>query len=27
VLSNCNVFSGPASMFSMRYNSEEGLLE
>ncbi len=27
VLSHCNVFSGPASMFSMRYNSEEGLLE
>jgi hypothetical protein len=27
VLSNCNVFSGPASIFSMRYNSEEGLIE
>ena len=27
VLSHCNVFSGPASVFSMRYNSEEGLLE
>jgi len=27
VLSNCNVFSGPASIFSMRYNSEEGILE
>jgi hypothetical protein len=27
VLSNCNVFSGPASIFSMRYNSEEGVLE
>jgi hypothetical protein len=27
VLSHCNVFSGPASMFSMRYNREEGLLE
>jgi hypothetical protein len=27
VLSHCNVFSAPASMFSMRYNSEEGLLE
>jgi len=27
VLSNCNVFSGPASIFSMRYNSEEGMLE
>jgi hypothetical protein len=27
VLAHCNVFSGPASMFSMRYNSEEGLLE
>lgn len=27
ILSQCNVFSGPASMFSMRYNSEEGLLE
>ncbi len=27
VLSRCNVFSGPASVFSMRYNSEEGLLE
>ena len=27
VLSNCNVFSGPASIFSMRYNCEEGMLE
>lgn len=27
VLSHCNVFSGPASVFSMKYNSEEGLLE
>lgn len=27
VLAHCNVFSGPASVFSMRYNSEEGLLE
>jgi hypothetical protein len=27
VLSHCNVFSGPASVFSMRYNSEEGLLD
>ncbi|MBW2078353.1 MAG: hypothetical protein DRG87_07700 [Deltaproteobacteria bacterium] len=27
VLAHCNVFTGPASMFSMRYNSEEGLLE
>jgi len=27
VLTNCNVFSGPASIFSMRYNSEEGVLE
>ena len=27
VLSNCNVFSGPASIFSMRYNSEEGVME
>jgi hypothetical protein len=27
VLAHCNVFSGPASIFSMRYNSEEGLLE
>jgi len=27
VLSHCNVFSGPASIFSMRYNSEEGVLE
>ena len=27
VLSNCNVFSGPASIFSMRYNSEEGVIE
>jgi len=27
VLSNCNVFSGPASIFSMRYNSEEGIIE
>ena len=27
VLSNCNVFSGPASIFSMRYNSEGGMLE
>jgi hypothetical protein len=27
ILSHCNVFSGPASMFSMRYNSEEGLIE
>lgn len=27
VLAHCNVFSGPASIFSMRYNSEEGILE
>jgi hypothetical protein len=27
VFSHCNVFSGPASVFSMRYNSEEGLLD
>jgi len=27
VLSHCNVFSGPASVFSIKYNSEEGLLE
>ena len=27
VLSNCNVFSGPASIFSMRYNNEEGIIE
>jgi len=27
VLANCNVFSGPASLFSIRYNSEEGLFE
>jgi hypothetical protein len=27
VLAHCNVFSGPASIFSMRYNSEESLLE
>jgi len=27
VLSNCNVFSGPASIFSMRYTSEEGVIE
>jgi hypothetical protein len=27
VLSHCNVFSGPASIFSMRYNSEDGVLE
>jgi hypothetical protein len=27
VLSHCNVFSSPASLFSMRYNSEEALLE
>jgi hypothetical protein len=27
VLAHCNVFSGAASIFSMRYNSEEGLLE
>lgn len=27
VLSTCNVFSGPASIFSMKYNSEEGILE
>jgi hypothetical protein len=27
VLTHCNVFSGPASLFSMRYNIEEGLLE
>jgi hypothetical protein len=27
VLSHCNVFSGQASVFSMRYNSEEGLLD
>ncbi|MBW2002109.1 MAG: hypothetical protein JRI30_06305 [Deltaproteobacteria bacterium] len=27
ILSHCNVFSGPASIFSMRYNSEEGVIE
>jgi hypothetical protein len=27
VLSHCNVFSGPASIFSMRYNNEDGVLE
>jgi hypothetical protein len=27
VLTHCNVFSSPASLFSMRYNIEEGLLE
>jgi hypothetical protein len=27
VLTHCNVFSSPASIFSMRYNIEEGLLE
>lgn len=27
VLAHCNVFTGPASIFSMRYNSDEGLLE
>jgi hypothetical protein len=27
VFAHCNVFSGPASMFSMRYNSEEGVLQ
>jgi len=27
VLSHCNVFSGPASIFSMRYNNEEGVIE
>ncbi|MBC8461070.1 MAG: hypothetical protein H8D67_24040 [Deltaproteobacteria bacterium] len=27
VLAHCNVFSGPGSIFSMRYNSEEGILE
>jgi len=27
VLSHCNVFSGPAAIFSMRYNSEEGVIE
>ena len=27
VLSHCNIFSGPASIFSMRYNSEEGVIE
>jgi len=27
VLSHCNVFSGPASIFSMRYNSEDGVIE
>ena len=27
VLGKCNVFSGPGSIFSMRYNSEEGVLE
>ena len=27
VLSNCNVFSGPASIFSMRYNNKEGVME
>jgi len=27
VLSHCNVFSGPASIFSMRYNSEKGVIE
>ena len=27
VLSHCNIFSGPAAIFSMRYNSEEGVIE
>jgi len=27
VLSHCNVFSGPASVFSMRYDNEEGVIE
>jgi hypothetical protein len=27
VLANCNVFSGPGAIFSMRYNSEEAVLE
>lgn len=27
VLAKCNVFSGPGSIFYMRYNSEEGILE
>jgi len=27
VLAHCNVFSGPGSIFSMRYNSEEVILE
>ena len=27
VLANCNVFSGPASLFSMRYNAEKGMIE
>ena len=27
VLAKCNVFSGPGSIFSMRYNSEKGVLE
>jgi len=27
VLSHCNVFSGPASIFSIRYNNEEGIIE
>lgn len=27
VLSNCNIFSGPASSFAMRYDSEEGIIK
>jgi hypothetical protein len=27
VLAHCNVFSGPGSIFSMRYNSEEGIMQ
>jgi len=27
IFTNCNIFSGVASVFSTRYNSEEGLLE
>ena len=27
VFTNCNIFSGVASVFSARYNSEEGILE
>jgi len=27
ILSNCNIFSSPGSLFSMKYNSDEGLIK